>query len=226
MFKTFLQLLYPKLCFACQEPLFSSEEFICTSCRIELSRINLVENTPNWVRAKFDGLIEFDEAYAFFHFMPGSRVQQLMHQIKYKGASDLGIFLGVWAGSALKKSHFYDDVTCLAAIPLHPKRLQERGYNQAEVIAKGLANALSIPLHTQVLKRISQSNSLIGLNRAARYEELENVFEVIDSAKLQGSHVLIVDDTLTTGATFLAAAQKIRAAGATKVSFFALAALK
>jgi predicted amidophosphoribosyltransferase len=71
-----------------------------------------------------------------------------------------------------------------------------------------------------------QSHSLIGLNRAARYEELENVFEVIDPAKLQGSHVLIVDDTLTTGATFLAAAQKIRAAGATKVSFFAQAALK
>jgi ComF family protein len=126
----------------------------------------------------------------------------------------------------LKKSHFYDDVTCLVAIPLHPKRLQERGYNQAEVIAKGLADTLSIPLHAHVLKRISQSTSLIGLNRAARYEELENVFEVIDSAKLQGSHVLIVDDTLTTGATFLAAAQKIRAAGATKVSFFALAALK
>jgi predicted amidophosphoribosyltransferase len=71
-----------------------------------------------------------------------------------------------------------------------------------------------------------QSHSLIGLNRAARYEELENVFEVINPAELQGSHVLLVDDTLTTGATFLAAAQKIRAAGATKVSFFALAALK
>lgn len=226
MFNTFLQLLYPKLCFACQEPLFSSEEFICTTCRIELSRINIVENTPNWVRAKFDGLIEFDEAHAFFHFMPGSRVQQLMHQIKYKGASDLGIFLGVWAGNALKKSHFYDDVTCLVAIPLHPKRLQERGYNQAEVIAKGLAEVLSIPLHAHALKRISQSKSLIGLNRAARYEELENVFEITDATKIRGSHVLIIDDTLTTGATFLAAAQKIRAAGATKVSFFALAALK
>lgn len=226
MFKAFLQLLYPKLCFACQEPLFPSEEFICTCCRITLPRIDLAENTPNWVRAKFDGLINYADAYAFFHFVPGGRVQQLMHQIKYKGASDLGIFLGNWAGSALKKSHFYSDVTIIIAIPLHPSRLKKRGYNQADIIAQGLAKSLGIPLRTQVLKRTTQSHSLIGLNRAARYEELEDVFEVIDSPLIMGSHVLIVDDTLTTGATFLAAAQKIRAAGATKVSFFALAALK
>lgn len=226
MFKAFLQLLYPKLCFACQEPLFPSEEFICTTCRIVLPRVELAENTPNWVRAKFDGLIEFDEAHAFFHFMPGSRVQQMMHQIKYKGATELGVFLGTWAGDSLKKSHYCSEVTSIVAIPLHPKRLKERGYNQAAVIARGLAQSLEIPLHEDVLERTMQSHSLIGLNRAARYEELENVFEVIDPAKLLGSHVLIVDDTLTTGATFLAAAQKIRAAGATKVSFFALAALK
>lgn len=226
MFKSFLQLLYPKLCFACQEPLFSSEEFICTTCRIELPRIVFTQNTPDWVRAKFDGLIEFSAAHAFFQFMPGSRVQQLMHQIKYKGASELGVFLGVWAGDALKKSHFYLDVNCIIAIPLHPKRLHERGYNQAAVIAQGLAKSFNLPLYDTVLTRITQSHSLIGLNRAARYEELENVFEVIDPEKIRGSHVLIIDDTLTTGATFLAAAQKIRAAGATKVSFFALAALK
>lgn len=226
MFKAFLQLLYPKLCFACQEPLFSSEEFICTTCRIVLPRVELAENTPNWVRAKFDGLIEFNEAHAFFHFMPGSRVQQMMHQIKYKGAAELGVFLGTWAGDSLKKSHYCSEVNGIVAIPLHPKRLKERGYNQAAVIARGLAQSLDIPLHEDVLVRTIQSHSLIGLNRAARYEELENVFEVIDPAKLRGSHVLIVDDTLTTGATFLAAAQKIRAAGATKVSFFALAALK
>ena len=226
MFKPFLQLLYPKLCFACQEPLFSSEEFICTTCRIELPRIVFTQNTPDWVRAKFDGLIEFSAAHAFFQFMPGGRVQQLMHQIKYKGASELGVFLGAWAGDSLKKSHYCSEINGIVAIPLHPKRLKERGYNQAAVIALGVAKSLNLPLMDNILVRTTQSHSLIGLNRAARYDELENVFEVIDPEKIRGSHVLIIDDTLTTGATFLAAAQKIRAAGATKVSFFALAALK
>ena len=226
MFKAFLQLLYPKLCFACQEPLFRGEDFVCTACRIELPRIDLAQNAPNWIRAKFDGLIEFEYAYAFFYFSPGSRVQQLMHQIKYKGASDLGVFLGEWAGNALKKSHFPNPWDCLIAIPLHPKRQKERGYNQAEVIANGLSAAWNLPVITGVLTRTTLSHSLTSLNRSERYEELENVFEVGNPEKIRGFHVLIIDDTLTTGATLLAAAQKIRAAGATKVSFFALAALK
>jgi ComF family protein len=226
MFKAFLQLLYPKLCFACQKPLFCAEDFICTSCRLELPRIDLAENSSNWVRAKFDGLIPFKHAHAFFQFAPGSRVQLLMHQIKYKDAPALGVFLGYWAGQALKKSHFYMDVDCMVTIPLHTKRMKERGYNQADLIAKGLASALGLPHYAKALQRNMQSQSLIGLNRAARYEELENVFDVTEPEKIQGAHVLIIDDTLTTGATLLAAAQKIRAAGAKEVSFFALAALK
>lgn len=226
MFKAFLQLLYPKLCFACQKPLFRGEDFICTACRIELPRIDLSQNASNWIRAKFDGLIEYEHALAFFSFLPGSRVQQLMHQIKYKGAADLGVFLGEWAGEALKKSHFASAWDCLIAIPLHPKRLEERGYNQAEVIAFGLGAALQVPVKSGAMSRTTLSHSLTSLNRAARYEELENVFEVVNPAEIRGLHVLLIDDTLTTGATLLAAAQKIRAAGATKVSFFALAALK
>jgi ComF family protein len=226
MFKAFLQLLYPKLCFACQKPLFRSEDFICTSCRIELPRIDLAQHAPNWIRAKFDGLIEYEHAHAFFAFLPGSRVQQLMHQIKYKGAADLGVFLGEWAGESLKKSHFASACDCLIAIPLHPKRLKERGYNQAEVIAFGLGAALQIPVISGAMCRTTLSHSLTSLSRAARYEELENVFEVVNPVEIRGLNVLLIDDTLTTGATLLAAAQKIRAAGATKVSFFALAALK
>ena len=224
MFNAFLQLLYPKLCFACEDPLFESEEFICTYCRISLARVDYTQNSPWWLRAKFDGLFVYQEVQTFFIFASGGRVQHLMHAIKYKGAEDLGEYLGLWAGQSLKKSHFFQEVDCIIPIPLHLKRLRERAYNQAECIGNGLAKGLQIPILPQALKKFSQTNSLIGQDRSHRFEILKDSFEVL--ADVRGRHVLIVDDTLTTGATLLAAAEKIKAAGAKEVSFFTLAALK
>lgn len=224
MFNTFLQLLYPKLCFACEDPLFESEDFICTSCRIALPRVDYMQNSPWWLRAKFDGLFEYQEVQTFFIFAAGGRVQHLMHAIKYKGAHELGEFLGFWAGQSLKKSHFFSDVDLVIPIPLHPKRLRERTYNQAECIGNGIASGLQKPILPHGLQKFIQTNSLIGQDRSHRFEILKDSFEVV--ADVQGKHVLIVDDTLTTGATLLAVAEKIKAAGAKDISFFTLAALK
>ena len=217
MFTPFLRLLYPKLCFACAEPLFEQEAFVCTSCRIQIPRL---ESSPYWLRAKFDGQISYEHALAFALFNPGGLVQSLMHQVKYKGAHELGEFLGQWSAATLKKYHF--DV--IVPIPLHADRLRERGYNQATCIAKGLSDALGIRMDEAALVRNVGSRSLVNLVRAERLDELADVFTCMQD--LNGLRVLIVDDTITTGATLLAAGQKIRAAGAIKVSFFALAALK
>jgi len=224
MFTSFLQLLYPKLCFACEDPLFESEDFICTYCRISLARVDYAQNSPWWLCAKFDGLFAYGEVQTFFIFAAGGRVQRLMHAIKYKGAKDLGEFLGLWAGQSLKKSHFFQDVDCIIPIPLHAKRLRERTYNQAECIGNGLAEGLQLPILPLGLAKFAQTDSLIGQDRSRRFEILKDSFEVL--ADVTGKHILIVDDTLTTGATLLAAAEKIKAAGAKEVSFFTLAALK
>ena len=224
MFNAFLQLLYPKLCFACDDPLFESEDFICTPCRIALPRIDYALESPWWLRAKFDGLFPYQEVQSFFIFAAGGRVQHLMHQIKYKGAEDLGFYLGYWAGQSLKKYHFFDEIDCIVPIPLHTKRFKERGYNQAECIARGLAEALDKPLIAQGLVKINPVDSLIGLDRSQRFKLLRDSFEV--NVDIEEKHSLIVDDTLTTGATLLAAGEKIKAAGAQGISFFTLAALK
>ena len=224
MFNAFLQLLYPKLCFACEDPLFESEEFICTHCRISLPRVDYRSDSPWWLRAKFDGLIEYEEVQSFFVFAAGGRVQQLMHQIKYKGEEELGSFLGYWAGQSLKKYHFFDEVDCIVPIPLHASRLKKRGYNQAECIAEGLARGLGKPLIPHGLQKIKSTDSLINLDRSQRFDFLKDSFEV--RARFIHEHPLIVDDTLTTGSTLLAAGEKIKAAGAKGISFFSLAALK
>lgn len=226
MFKRILQLLYPKRCGACDLPLLESENFLCTACRIELPKPGLFLKRPNWLSAKFDGLFPFSDVHAFFLFSPGSKVQHLMHQIKYKGQRDLGTFVGAWCGAHLKNNIQMLSYDLIVPIPLFPKKYQERGYNQAACIAQGIHEKTQIPWNDALLHRTGQSNSLVGQNRVSRYETLTDVFKVTNPEPLKGKHILLVDDTLTTGATFLAAAEKIKAAGASEISFLALAALK
>ncbi len=222
MINAFLQLLYPECCFACDQVLIRSENWICTRCRFELPSPGLFLEQPNWISHKLDGLIEYDRVHAYFVFSEGGKVQHLLHQIKYKGQEGLGEYLGSCVGRSFSTKE-YD---LIIPMPLHPSRLNERGYNQAACVAKGISRESGIPISEGHLLRTKQVTSLIGLNRAERYQTLEEVFEVFRPDELDGLRILMVDDTLTTGATFLAAGAKIKAASTGKLSFLALAALK
>ena len=222
MIHRFLQLLYPKFCFDCDQVLIRSENWICTRCRFELPSPGLFLEQPNWISHKLDGLIEYDRVHAYFLFAEGGKVQHLLHQVKYKGQQKLGEYLGACVG----RSFSGEDYDVILPMPLHPSRLKERGYNQAACIAKGMASESGIPFSESYLLRTKQVASLIGLNRAERYASLEEVFEIMRPEELDGKRILLVDDTLTTGATFLAAGAKIKAASTGKLSFLALAALK
>jgi ComF family protein len=222
MINSFLQLLYPKCCFACDQVLIRSENWICTRCRFELPSPGLFLEQPNWISHKLDGLIEYDRVHAFYVFSEGGKVQHLLHQIKYKGQERLGEYLGGCVGRFFSKQ----DYDIIIPMPLHLSRLKERGYNQAACVAKGIAQVSGIPMSETHLLRTNQVASLIGLNRAERYASLEEVFQVSSPEELDGMRILLVDDTLTTGATFLAAGAKIKAASTGKLSFLALAALK
>lgn len=222
MITSFLQLLYPKCCFACDQVLIRSENWLCTACRFELPKPGLFLQQPNWISHKLDGLIEYDRVHAYFLFAEGGKVQHLLHQVKYKGQEKLGEYLGSCVGACFSPA----DYDLILPMPLHPARRKERGYNQAACIAKGIAQTSGIPFSERHLLRTKQIASLIGLNRAERYETLEEVFEVMRPSELDGLRILVVDDTMTTGATFLAAGAKIKAASTGKLSFLALAALK
>ncbi|MEY3918825.1 MAG: Amidophosphoribosyltransferase [Bacteroidota bacterium] len=222
MITSFLQLLYPKCCFACDQVLIRSEIMLCTACRFELPKPGLFLEQPNWISHKLDGLIEYDRVHAYFLFAEGGKVQHLLHQVKYKGQQKLGEYLGTCIGRSFTRQEY--DV--IVPMPLHPSRRRERGYNQAACIAKGIARESGIPFLEDNLVRNKQVSSLIGLNRAERYATLEEAFEVLKPDELDGLRILLVDDTMTTGATFLAAGAKIKAASTGKLSFLALAALK
>jgi ComF family protein len=226
MFTSFLHLIYPRLCLACAEPLLLVEKKICTSCISRLPRPGLFLPKPNWLSNKFGGLIDYQDVHSFFIFSEGAKVQHLMHQIKYKGQKELGIFLGEWCGNELGKYQDVCSYDLIIPIPLHEKRLKSRGYNQAACIAEGISNRTNIPMEQNVLLKNTLSKSLISQSRQDRFETLDAVFEIQNPHLIEGNHVLLVDDTLTTGATLISAGEKLLEAGASQISFLALAALK
>ncbi len=121
------------------------------------------------------------------------------------------------------KSDLYKSITCIIPVPLHPKRLRERGYNQAEVIAKGLAESMGVPVITDVLLRNVYTQTQTKKTRIERLKNMLGVFAVSNSEKVSNGHILLVDDVITTGATLETCAQTLLEATDVKVSIATLA---
>ena len=149
----------------------------------------------------FWGRIQIEGGTALFRFEKGSRYQALLHELKYRRNRKVGSYLGKLLGLALSGTCFAG-CDMLIPVPLHPKRLRERGYNQSEVIAEGVAALTGIPVHTNVLRRIRSEGSQTFKGRYDRFENVRGNFKLsLDPPDLNGLSLLLVDDVVTTGAT-------------------------
>jgi ComF family protein len=201
LIKDFIFVLFPRICAACGNSLWASEEVICLSCRFHLPKthFHLVPDDP--VTKLFWGRVNIETASSFLYFNKGSHVQKLIHQLKYKGRKDVGFFLGKEYGLLLKNAAPYSGIDVILPVPLHPKRLQKRGYNQSEMIAEGLSASMKVSLQTNLLIRKTATETQTKKSRFDRWKNVSDVFMVPDTASLINKHVLLVDDVITTGAT-------------------------
>ena len=204
-----LNLFFPLNCAACGNYLFKSEKVICTSCLFQLPKTNFHLQKENIISDIFIGRVPINTATAFFTFNKGSRYQKLIHKLKYKGQAEIGIELGKHFGSFLMKSEYYQDIDAIVPVPLHPKKKKIRGYNQSEMIAKGMAKSMNSELVVDILIRNIHSESQTRKNKIERWLNVKDVFEIKSSEKLKNKHILLVDDVITTGATIEACAQKL-----------------
>jgi ComF family protein len=218
----FLNLLFPDLCPACDDVLLKNEGIMCVKCRYDLPKTQFQSFQDNPVARLFWGRIRLENATSFFHFQKGSRYQKLIHELKYKGRTDIGFELGRIMGLALKEtSYALSDI--ILPVPLHPKKMHQRGYNQSEFIAAGLSVSLGIPSHKSMLNRLHEAHTQTGRSRIQRWENVEHIFRINAPDKLHGKHVLLVDDVVTTGATLDACATAILQLNGTMVSIATLA---
>lgn len=185
------------------------EQTLCVSCLMKLPQTNFHKMRNNMIEKSFWGRIRIERATSFFFFMKGSDFQHLLHALKYKGRSDIGVYLGKRFGNELVTQPDFKHFDRIIPVPLHADKLKKRGYNQSEMIARGLSKAMHIPVDTKVLARTTFTETQTHKSRIERWENVKSVFAANSAINLNGQHVLLVDDVLTTGATIEGCAQAL-----------------
>nr|WP_294793167.1 phosphoribosyltransferase family protein [uncultured Mucilaginibacter sp.] len=197
----FTSLLFPHLCPACGEALMANEHVLCTDCRYSLPFTNFHLQPDNVVARQFWGKLNIEAAYAMYYFSKGGKVQNLLHHLKYKNMPQIGKVLGSIAAEQLLKSDTFKEIDHIIPVPLHKRRMRERGYNQSACFGEGLAQRLDADLTENNLVRIRHTETQTHKSRFARFENMQEVFAVKDPDQLINKHILLVDDTVTTGST-------------------------
>lgn len=220
---SFLSLFFPRCCLICGRPLAKGEECICTMCNINLPRTNYHLQKDNPVEQLFWGKIPLERATSFFYYRKGSDFRQILHQLKYGGQKELGAIMGRYMASELLLSGFFQGIDVIIPVPLHKKKQRLRGYNQSEWIARGIAAVTGIPIDMELVVRRKNTETQTHKSTFERWENVDAIFEFHSSKTLQGKHVLIVDDVLTTGATTVACASVLTEVQGIQISILTLA---
>ncbi len=219
----FVSLLFPELCVACGESLMSNEHLICTGCLYNLPFTNFHLQPDNIVARQFWGKIKLEGAYALYYFTKGGKIQNLMHHFKYKGVRQIGNLLGGIAGEQVAKNDIFKTIDVIVPVPLHKKRMLERGYNQSTCFAEGLATKLKATVVDNNLVRMSATETQTHKSRFARFENMQDVFSIENPETLMNKHILLVDDIITTGSTLEACAVQLLKIEGLKLSIATIA---
>ncbi|MCO6482657.1 MAG: ComF family protein [Flavobacteriales bacterium] len=191
----------PRCCAACGERLYGHESALCTSCLDDLPRLRDLDDPDNKVEAIFRGRVRLAAAAAFLQFTKDGMVQQVLHRLKYGGDTGVGLELGRLMAKEAMQSRRYADVDLLLAVPLHRKRMRQRGYNQAQVLVDGMLEEWGLAKVDIDLLRVVHTSTQTRRGRMARWGNVKAAFRLADPEVLRGKHVLLVDDVVTTGAT-------------------------
>jgi ComF family protein len=196
-----LHLLYPKICIGCGTDLIANNQLLCLDCMEALPLTNFLRHDENPVEKIFRGRLNISSAFAYLYFTKQSVMQHVLHQLKYQGNKEVGYYFGRRMGKILQESSRYNDVQGLVPLPLFYKKEKKRGYNQSTLICEGMSEVMKIPILDKVVKRKMATETQTRKNRKERWENIEGKFVLEDEKEIEGKHVLLVDDVLTTGAT-------------------------
>lgn len=197
----FLALAYPNNCYGCGKSLAGSETILCRRCSENLPRTGFEWSTENPAFQSFWGRVPVEMAASAFYYRKGELLPRLIHQLKYKNRKDVGLFLGRLTGRLIKASPLFPDPEVVVPVPLHPRKLRIRGYNQCELLAAGISEVTGIPVNTEALIREVFNPSQTRKGRFERWENVAGIFRVINPDTFVNQHILLVDDVITTGAT-------------------------
>ncbi len=223
LLKDFTQLFFPHYCAGCGSDILPANAVICVQCLHNLPLTNFHHYPGNPVEKHFWGRLPIITAMAQCYFTKDSLVQHLLHQLKYKGNQDIGLFFGRMMGQTLAQSERMKGIDALVPLPLFASREKKRGYNQATLLCNGISEILQIPVVNNAVFRLSATETQTNKNRVERWQNMSGRFQLNYSAAITGKHILLVDDVITTGATLETCGHELLKAGDMRLSIATLA---
>jgi len=178
-------LFYPIFCSACDNPLHKNERILCTSCRHKLPLGNFHKVNAKKIEKVFYGRAKIENATSLLVFEKDSLVQNLIHNLKYRGREEIGKELGIWLGGELNQLSDYQCIDSVIPVPLHPKRLRERGFNQVEKFGREIAKKLDAEYIDIVLKKNSYNEKQSKNSRLTRWINTSETFGIQNESTIE-----------------------------------------
>lgn len=218
-----LDALYPPICVTCRNRLAPNEESICLACLLELPYTESHLTPLLALDQKFVGRMPVEAIYTWVRFAKKTKIQTLLHALKYHQKPELVRIIGKHYGYLLRSKEELTSYDCLVPIPMHPRKKAMRGYNQAEEFALGLSESLGIPVDRQTLQKRRFTKSQTTFSRQNRFQNLQGSFVMNSNIDYKAKKVILVDDVLTTGATLEEAGSLLYKAEISNLSIITIA---
>lgn len=218
------RMVYPDLCLACNHEVHRGKRFICLYCEQDLPLTKSWTQKNHFLEKQFWGRIPLLQADAFLYFEQGRVTQQILKKIKYRGDQELAVYMGrIFAERLLAPSSRFIKPDVIIPLPLHRKKERIRGFNQSELIARGMSEVLDVELNTSSIIRTVNNITQTGKNKWQRWQNVESVFKNLNPSFLEGKHVLLLDDVITTGSTLESCGVEILKSANTSLSIASIA---
>jgi ComF family protein len=223
-----LLFIYPPTCAGCGEPVSPTEPLeFCPSCRESLDLVRgpscptcgipLSPEAPGGYECGscLEGLYRFDRARSAGTYR--GLLREVIHRFKYDGHISLARPLAQLLLPAARELRALHEIDVVLPVPLHPRRLRERGFNQAALLARRIGGSLKIPVEYRALWRLRWTEPQIGLTSRERAENVRGAFGLTKKELVRDRTVLLVDDVFTTGETVDQCVRELKRGGAREV---------
>lgn len=216
-----IELIFPRHCCVCGEVLSRQEQDMCLDCLYKLPKIEKIHLSE--LEKVFWGRFDVERVAAYFYYQKESPYNRLLHKMKYGNHPEVGMRLALMAAEQLSKEGFFDGIDAIVPLPLSKKKRRQRGYNQCDYIAEGLSQITGIPVLKDCVVRNKSNETQTHKTRDERWRNVEGIFSLANPELIEGKHILLIDDILTTGATLTNCTIAIKSGCNCRISVFTLA---